>query len=61
MNRRWVRSQNAFILNENNENDDWNEDDDKRIINEQVEHTSHVIVIVYARDINEHNEKIIIK
>ena len=34
MNRRWVREQNHFVLNEKNENEKWNENDEKKIANE---------------------------
>ena len=53
MSRRWIRSQDAFVLDEDDEDKDWNEDDDERIADEQAGHTSHIAATVYARGINE--------
>ena len=54
--RRWVRKQNAFRRNENDEDENWNENDDDRIANEQVDHTFHVTRMIYAREIMKQNE-----
>ena len=61
MNRRWIRKQNAFRMNENDENDEWNENDNNQIANEQIEHTSHVTKMIYARKIMKRNDEMINK
>lgn len=61
MNRRWIRKQNAFRMNENDENDEWNENDSNQIANEQVEHTFHVTKMIYVRNIMKRNDEVISK
>ena len=56
MNRRWVRKQNAFRRNENDEDENWNKNDDDRIANKQVDYTSHVTKMIYAREIMKQDE-----
>ena len=58
MSRRWMRKQNTFRTNENDEDRDWNKNNNDRIANEQVDHTSHVTRIIYAREITKQDEVI---
>ena len=58
MSYRWVRKQNAFRRDENDEDENWNENDDDRIANKQVDHISHVMRMIYAREIMKQNEVI---
>ena len=51
-----MRKQNVFRRDENNENENWNENNDNRITNEQVDHTSHVTRMIYAREIMKQDE-----
>ena len=59
--RRWIRKQNAFWMNENDEDDEWNKNDNNQIANEQVEHTFHVTKIIYVRNIMKRNNEMISK
>ena len=58
MSRRWVRKQDAFRMDEEDEDGDWNEDDDDRIADEQAGHTSHVAGMIYARGIMERSGEV---
>ena len=59
MSRRWVREQDHFVLNDEDEDGEWNEDDEGRIADEQAGHTSHVAATVYARGINERSGEVV--
>ncbi|KAL8991690.1 MAG: hypothetical protein Q9169_007742, partial [Polycauliona sp. 2 TL-2023] len=58
MSRRWVRQQDAFRMDEDDEDGDWNEDDDHQIADEQAGHTSHVAGMIYARGIMERSGEV---
>ena len=61
MNRRWVRKQDAFRMNEDDEDGEWNEDDSNQIADEQVGHTSHVTRMIYVRGIMERSDEVVNK
>ena len=56
MSRRWVRKQDAFRRDENDEDEDWNENDNDWIANKQVDHTFHVTKMIYIREIMKQDE-----
>ena len=58
MSRRWVRKQDAFRMDEDDEDGEWNEDDSNQIADEQAGHTSHVAGMIYARGIMERSGEV---
>ena len=58
MSRRWVRKQDAFRMDEEDEDGDWNEDDSHAIADEQAGHTSHVAGMIYARGVMERSGEV---
>ena len=51
-----MRKQNTFRRDENDKDENWNENDDDRIANEQVDHIFHVTKMIYAREIIKQDE-----
>ena len=58
MSRRWMRKQDAFRRDENDEDENWNKNNDDQIANEQADHTSHVTRMIYAQEIMKQDEVI---
>jgi len=58
--RRYMQEQ-AFRMNENNEDDDWQKGEKDEVMNLQAGHTTHVAEMIYARGIMERSDEIVSK
>ncbi len=50
-----------FQMNENNADDDWQKNEQNEMLNLQMKHTTHVVEMIYAREIMKQSDEIISK
>ncbi len=58
--RRYMQEQ-TFRMNENDEDDDWQKSEKNEMMNLQTRHTTHVVEMIYAREIMKQSDEIVSK
>lgn len=58
--RRYMQEQ-TFWMNENDEDDDWQKSEKNEMMNLQTKHTTHVVEMIYAREIMKRSDEIVSK
>jgi len=54
-------SEQKVQMNENDEDDDWQKNEQNKMLNLQMRHLTHVVEIIYAQEIMKQSDKIVSK